>query len=135
MITISYFNRKGIQYLMDSNKNLLSFDNEDEAITFIQQGNKDILHKSQKRINLSSCRISYDHTVIPRLPEFLAHPKEEGSGDFVILDSETGENLINSYTIVFVDANSGYFVYYDILNEEYRIINNKNLIIYKNDYI
>ena len=45
-----------------------------------------------------------------QLPNFVASVYEKGAGNFFVVDTETGEILSRTYTMVWADARMGYFV-------------------------
>lgn len=122
--------------LSDSNNEVLQFEDEGDAIDFIKQNNTDNVNPKLQNIPLSSYRLSNLCSKIPRLPDFIASKYEEECGNYMIIDSQSGEVLSNNYRIMFADSNCGFFVacYGDSNIEtenEYILHINKNLVIIK----
>ncbi len=70
-----------------------------------------------------------------QLPDYLASHREANAGDFMLLDSSTGEQISKKFVVLWADAKEGYFVEKrkTIKGIEYIAHKNKNLQIVKDD--
>lgn len=61
-------------------------------------------------MNEDSYRDSYEDGPNFQLPSHLGSHYEYRAGDFIVLDSLTGELLSKKFTILWIDSQEGYFV-------------------------